>query len=109
MYMFEIPVGRVALLRERCLRGSRSKSYISKGIRRQGIGSSVRNSYVSALCPVVICPYLCTSDEVITKILRGRLARLRKRRLRGSFRRSHLSSTTCLTPVLFNSGEECCT
>ena len=25
-------------------------------------GSFVRNSYGSTLCPVVICPYLCTSD-----------------------------------------------
>ena len=25
-------------------------------------GSSVRNAYVSSLCPVVICPYLCTPD-----------------------------------------------
>ena len=39
-----------------------SESYISEGIWRQGIGSFVRNSYVSTLCPVVICPYLCTSD-----------------------------------------------
>ena len=23
---------------------------------------SVRNSYASGLCPVVLCPYLCTSD-----------------------------------------------
>ena len=26
------------------------------------MGSLVRNSYVSTLCPVVICPCLCTSD-----------------------------------------------
>ena len=38
------------------------QSYISKSTWRQGIGSLVRNSYVSTLCPVVICPYLCTSD-----------------------------------------------
>ena len=38
------------------------QSYISKGIWRQGKGSFVRNSYVSTRCPVVICPYLCTSD-----------------------------------------------
>ena len=38
------------------------QSYISKGIRLQGIGSSVRNSYVSTPCPVVICPYLFTSE-----------------------------------------------
>ena len=24
---------------------------------------SVRNAYVSTLCPVVLCPYLCTSDR----------------------------------------------
>ena len=30
---------------------------------RQGIGSFVRNPYASALCPVVICPDLCTSDS----------------------------------------------
>ena len=34
------------------------KSYIAKGIRRLGIGSFVRSSYVSTLCPVVIRPYL---------------------------------------------------
>ena len=39
-----------------------SPSYISRGIWRQGIGSFVRDSYVSTLCPVVICPYLCTSE-----------------------------------------------
>ena len=38
------------------------QSYMSKGIWRQGIGSFVRNSCVSTLCPVVICPYLCTSE-----------------------------------------------
>ena len=37
------------------------QSYISKGIWRQGIGSFVRNSYVSTLCHLVICPYLRTS------------------------------------------------
>ena len=40
-----------------------SQSCISKGIWRQGIGSFVRNSYVSTLCPVVICPDLCTSES----------------------------------------------
>ena len=34
----------------------------SKVVWRQGIGSSVLNSYVSTLRPVVICPYLCTSE-----------------------------------------------
>ena len=28
------------------------------------IGSFVGNSYVSTLCPVVICPYLCTSENL---------------------------------------------
>ena len=42
---------------------ARPQSYISKGIRRQGIGSFVRNSYVSTLCPVVVCPSLCTPEE----------------------------------------------
>ena len=39
-----------------------SQSYTSKGIWRQGIGSFVRNSCVSTRCPVVMCPYLCTSE-----------------------------------------------
>ena len=39
-------------------------SYISKGIWRQGTGSFVNTSYVSTLCPVAICPYLCGSDIV---------------------------------------------
>ena len=34
-----------------------------KGIRRQGIGSFVEKySYVSTLCPVVVCPYSCTPE-----------------------------------------------
>ena len=40
-----------------------NQSYISKGIWRQGIGSFVRISIVSTLCPVVLCPYMCTSDR----------------------------------------------
>ena len=32
------------------------QSYTSKGVGRQGIGSFERDSYVSTLCPVVICP-----------------------------------------------------
>ena len=39
------------------------QSYMSKGIWRQGVGSFVRKSYVSTLCPVVTCPYLCTSES----------------------------------------------
>ena len=40
----------------------------SKGIWRQGIDSFVRNSYVSTLCPVVICPCLRTSDKVTLRL-----------------------------------------
>ena len=35
------------------------QSYVSKGMEL-----SVRNSYVSTLCPVVLCPYWCTSDVI---------------------------------------------
>ena len=42
------------------------QSYISEGTWRQGIGSFTRNSYVSTLCPVVICPCLCPSDASAT-------------------------------------------
>ena len=38
------------------------QSCTSKFIRRQGIGSFARTCYVSTLLPVVICPYLCTSE-----------------------------------------------
>ena len=41
----------------------------SKGIWRQGIGSFARNSYVSTLCPVVICPYLCTSESRVLNLV----------------------------------------
>ena len=40
---------------------------ISKGIWRQGVGPFVRSSYGSTLCPVVMCPYLCTSDWYIRR------------------------------------------
>ena len=36
--------------------GRESQSHVRKGIRRQGVGSFVRSSYVSTPCPVVICP-----------------------------------------------------
>ena len=40
-----------------------AQSYIRKGIGRQGIGSfCITNPYVSTLRPVVMCPYLCTSE-----------------------------------------------
>ena len=41
---------------------------IDKGIERQGTGSFVRSSYVSTLCPVVMCPSLRTSEEGAPKI-----------------------------------------
>ena len=44
-----------------------SQSCASKGLRRQGIGSFVRNSYVPALCPVVLRPNLCTSDHLVRR------------------------------------------
>ena len=43
----------------------------SKGIWRQGIGSFIRNSYVSTLRPVVICPYSCPSEETPRRQTRG--------------------------------------
>ena len=46
----------------------RTQSYTSKGIWRQGIGSFVRKSYVQALCPVVLCPYLCTYDARLSAV-----------------------------------------
>ena len=44
----------------------RSELHTSKGIGRQGVGSFVRDSYVSTLRPVVIRPYLCTSEAPTT-------------------------------------------
>ena len=44
-------------------RGQVCQSCARKGRGRQGAGSFVRSSYASALCPVVVCPYLCTSDS----------------------------------------------
>ena len=38
------------------------QSCTRRGIGRQGVGTFLRNSYVSTLCPVVLCPYQCTSD-----------------------------------------------
>ena len=32
------------------------------GFHSGSLSSELQNSYVSTLCPVVICPYLCTSD-----------------------------------------------
>ena len=55
-------VRRTSAYSKRVPRIRLGQSYISKGIWRQGIGSFVRNSSASTLCPVVICPCLCTSD-----------------------------------------------
>ena len=56
------------------------QSCTSKGIWRLGIGSFLRNSYVSTLCPVAICPYLCTSEAWITRSSRGTWSRSAWRR-----------------------------
>ena len=37
----------------------------------RAIDSFVRKSYVSTLCPVVICPYLCTSELLYCLSIRG--------------------------------------
>ena len=47
--------------------GPRCQSYTSRGLRRQGKGSSVRSSCVSKLGPVVVGPYLCTSDAAVRR------------------------------------------
>ena len=39
------------------LRATRVRAYDDRAM-----GSFVRNSYVSTLCPVVLCPYLCASE-----------------------------------------------
>ena len=51
-------------------RSQRLSELISKGVWRQGIGSFVRNlnSYVSTLCPVVICPPSCISELVAIQV-----------------------------------------
>ena len=42
----------------------------SKDIWRQGIVSKHRNSLQKSLCPVVICPYLCSSEtRAITSLI----------------------------------------
>ena len=43
------------------------QSYIFKGMTtgHRLFCKEFQNSYVSTLCPVVICPYLCTSDYVM--------------------------------------------
>ena len=38
------------------------QSYTSNGIGRQGIVLECRSSLQKSLCPVVICPYLCSSE-----------------------------------------------
>ena len=57
-----------------------NQSYVSKGIWRQDIGSFVSSSYVSTLCPVVKCPYLCTSEP--TADCRGWRLNARRRKVK---------------------------
>ena len=52
----------ISTLKQNTQGACKYQSYISKGIWRQGIGYFARNSYVSTLCAVVICPYLCTHE-----------------------------------------------
>ena len=42
--------------------GDRRQKCTSKGIWRQGIVLKHRNSLQKSICPVVICPYLCSSE-----------------------------------------------
>ena len=52
-------VGVYSLMEVLCsvLRATQVRAYDDRAI-----GSFVRHSYVSTLCPDVICPYLCTSE-----------------------------------------------
>ena len=60
---------------------------------REGIGSFGRNSYVSTLTrPVVVCPYLCTSEALVLRLGRGG-PEVSPEVLRGSL----LSNTTYLS------------
>ena len=43
--------------------GGQTQQCASKGIRREGIVLKHRNSLQKSLCPVVIRPYLCSSDR----------------------------------------------
>ena len=58
------PTGPVTLTGLEALRSHPPTTplFFSRSYIRKGIGSFVRN-YVSTLCPVVIWPYLCTSDS----------------------------------------------
>ena len=68
---------------------------------------SVRNSYVSTQCPVVICPYLCTSElaALAPQAARGRvaLAHLGRRKEKGE--RLHVSISISINSM-FDHG--CC-
>ena len=69
-----------------------AQSYISKGIWRQRMGSSVRKSFASTLWPVVVCAYLCTS-EVLPHALRIRRCRRRRGRVQGRHLRKQITIT----------------
>ena len=96
------PMSSTAAASSRCQRSSGKgsardgvlQSYTSKGIGRQGMGSFVRESYVSALCPVVLCLNLCTSEQGTgCSYLRCRLGPL------CIFLGSHLSLSCCFRPL----------
>ena len=46
--------------------------YIYMGVRRQGLASKRRNSFKRPYCPVVICPYLCSSVALKTQLVAER-------------------------------------
>ena len=43
------------------------QKYTGKGTWRQGIVVKHRNSSYKGLCPVVICPYLCSSESSLAQ------------------------------------------
>ena len=45
-----------------------SQKCTRKGIWRQGIVLKYRNSLQKSLCPVVLCPYLCSSESHMTVV-----------------------------------------
>ena len=53
-----------------------SSKCTSKGIWRQGTMLKHRNSLQTSLCPVVICPCLCSSDVFRSKCIKHELGRL---------------------------------
>ena len=66
-----------------------SQKCTSKGISRQGIVLKHRDSLQKSLCPVVICPYLCSSEVGTTSSPRF----LPTSRVRGARRRAESLDT----------------